>query len=356
MTKELRAAFGIGAMLLALAAGRAEAAAMTFDLWAKPGSLTLPGAAAPVPVWGYSGTAAGAAAVPGPVLVVNEGDVVTVNLHNLLTEPTALLFKGIDMVPDLAGAAASDGTLETLKTYTFTAGAPGAFLYEAGLLANAQHQVAMGLYGALVVRPAAFPTQAYGDVATAFDDEAVLVLSEIDPALNANPAGFDMRNYAPKFWLINGKAYPGTAGITSGAGRRVLLRYLNAGNWHHSMALLGMRQTIVGLDGSPLLHSRSAVAETLGPGQTMDAIATVPASAAVGNQFALYDASLLLHNNRAPGLGGMLTFVTAAAGTPGGGAAPTTTGVAVAPSPTNGSVAVTLSAAIAASGGRSEER
>ena len=41
----------------------------------------------------------------------------------------------------------------------------------------------MGLYGALVVRPAT-AGQAYDDAATAFDDEAVLVLSEIDPALN----------------------------------------------------------------------------------------------------------------------------------------------------------------------------
>lgn len=353
MTRELRGAFGIGAMLLALAAGRAEAAAVTIDLWAKPGTLTLPGAPAPVPVWGYSAAAADPAAVPGPVLVVAEGDVVTVNLHNLLTEPTALLFKGIDMVPDLSGAAASDGVTETVKSLTFTAAAPGAFLYEAGLLPNAQHQVAMGLYGALVVRPAASATQAYADPATAFDDEAVLVLSEIDPALNASPASFDMRNYAPKYWLINGKAYPGTAAITSGAGRRVLLRYLNAGSWHHSMALLGMRQTLMGLDGSPLALSRSVVAETLGPGQTLDAMATVPATAAVGSQFALYDAALLLHNNRAPGLGGMLTFVSAAAGAPGGGAAPTTTGVAVAPSPTNGSVDVSLTASIAAWGGAS---
>ena len=39
------------------------------------------------------------------------------------------------------------------KAYTFTPTEPGTFIYEAGPLANAQHQVAMGLYGTLVVQP-----------------------------------------------------------------------------------------------------------------------------------------------------------------------------------------------------------
>ncbi len=72
----------------------------------------------------------------------------------------------------------------------------------------------MGLYGALIVRPPA-AGQAYDDPATAFDDEAVLVLSEIDPALNnsATPATFDMRKYAPRYFLINGRTHPDTAPV-----------------------------------------------------------------------------------------------------------------------------------------------
>ncbi|MEB0014969.1 multicopper oxidase domain-containing protein, partial [Glaciimonas sp. Cout2] len=81
------------------------------------------------------------------------------------------------MVPDRVGAAPGAST-----SYTFTASRPGTYLYEAGLVPNGQHQVAMGLYGALIVRPA-ISGQAY-DATTAFDDEAVLVISEIDPALN----------------------------------------------------------------------------------------------------------------------------------------------------------------------------
>jgi len=103
------------------------------------------------------------------------------------------------MIPDLTGAPVGGMT-----SYEFTATDPGTFLYEAGLLDNAQHQVAMGLYGALVVRPTAAPPagftgQAYTSPATAFNDEALVVLSEIDPALNnsAAPASFDMRQYKP---------------------------------------------------------------------------------------------------------------------------------------------------------------
>ncbi len=109
----------------------------------------------------------------------------------------------------------------------------------------------------------------------------MLVLSEIDPALNnsANPAAFDMRNYAPRYFLINGKPYPNTAPIASAAGNKVLLRYVNAGAKHHSMAVLGLRQVFVAKDGSPLpTLNHNVAAETLAPGQTGDAIVTIPAA------------------------------------------------------------------------------
>ncbi len=160
----------------------------------------------------------------------------------------------------------------------------------------------------------------------------MLVLSEIDPALNtrANPATFDMRKYAPRYFLINGKAYPDTDPIPTVAGHRVLLRYVNAGNQYHSMAVLGAHQSVIALDGSPLSASRSYVAETFGPGQTSDAIVTAPAATADA-RLAVYDGSLLLHSSNTAGFGGMLTFV-AAAGAGGGTdtAGPGTTNVAYA--------------------------
>jgi FtsP/CotA-like multicopper oxidase with cupredoxin domain len=291
---------------------------VTCNLWAMAGGTTLPDGAS-VTVWGYTEMAGGAITQPGgPALIVRQGDVVNVNLTNNLAEPTALLFQGQAMIPDLEGAAAG-GT----KSYTFTATNPGTFLYEAGLLDNAQHQVAMGLYGALVVRPTT-AGQAYADASTAFTDEALVVLSEIDPALNniatlqpgKTPADFDMRDYSPKYRLINGKAYPQTAPIDFATplatpASRVLLRYVNAGLEHHSMALLGLHQTVIANDGSPLFHSHTVVADTIAPGETQDTIAAIPELTVLGTKFALYDASFLLKNSNAPGTGGMLTFLTA---------------------------------------------
>lgn len=353
--KSSRALLLNGALSACLLAGSAPALAadVTVDLCATTGTMTSLAGTPSVAVLRYAaGICPAAAPMPsavvapgGPVIDVNVGDVVTVNLYNGLGEATGLLFQGQPMVPDTTGAAAYDGTSYVSKSYTFTATKPGTYLYEAALLPNAQHQVAMGLHGALIVRPAA-ALQAYGDPATAFNDEAVLVLSEIDPALNnsANPSQFDMRSFAPSYFLINGKPYPATDPIASASGNKLLLRYVNAGVKHHSMAVLGLRQNFVAKDASLLpMLSHNVVAETLAPGQTGDAIATLP-TVSTESKFAVYDASLSLHNSDMPGMGGMLTFVTAGSGSAATG--PATSALALVPSPSNGSVPVVVSATI----------
>lgn len=414
---------GVLAAFLLAGSGAAMAASVTVDLCATAGSATLPAPSTTVNILGYAlgpCSATATVSVPGgPVIVVNVGDSVTVNLQNKLSEATGLHFQGQNMVPDTTGAPAGTATVFGARSYTFTAANPGTFLYEAALLPNTEYQTAMGLYGALIVRPAPVPftgisvtPTAAGSVtrtdaaasyasgstlvadtailatdvgavvtgagipfgttitavtdatsftmsapalavygaSTAVNDEAVLVLSEIDPALNnsASPAAFDMRSYSPRYFLINGKAYPDTAPIASAAGNKVLLRYVNAGVKHHSMAVLGLRQNFVAKDASLLpTLTLNVAAETLAPGQTGDAIATVPAVTSP-SKFAVYDGSLSLHNNGADNaFGGMLTFVTAGTGTVIAG--PTTSAVALTPNPSNGSLSVTLSATIKSS-------
>ena len=215
-------------------------------------------------------------------------------------------------------------------------------------------QVARGLYGALIVRPAGAPLQAYADPSTTFTDEAVLVLSEIDPAFNAAPATFDLSSFAPKYWLINGKGYPNTDAITTAAGNNVLLRYVNAGLQHHSMALQGLHQTIIATDGQPAMNQSKVVAETVPTGGTLDTIVTMPASLAANSKFALLEAAMHMDNKGATtggviNFGGMLTFLTAAgASTPAG---PVTSAVSLSPNPSSGPAGnapgpVTLSASI----------
>lgn len=292
-------------------AGSASAAPVGIDLYAENGTTDLPGnLGAGMPVLGYcTSTPCTVTAPGGPTLRVAQGSDVTVTLHNGLTgEATSLYVGGQAMVPDTTAVAAGGS-----HTYTFTASRPGTYLYEAGVGAGSQHQVARGLFGALVVDP---PTagQAY-DASTAFAAESVLVLSEVDSRLNRSttPADFDMRSFAPQWSLINGAAAPDTAAVPAGSGQDVLLRWVNAGTGYHSMAVLGADQRVVALDGSQLKNgavdiSRRYVAETFGPGQTADAIVTVPTTAA-DRKLAVYDASLTLHDNNTAGTGGMLTFV-----------------------------------------------
>ncbi len=317
------------------------------DLCATTGTITLPSGPTTLPIWGYAPgdcTRGLPAQLPGPAIVAIEGETINLTLHNGLAEQTAMLFYSQDMPSDMVGAAPGGST-----TYTFPAASPGTYLYEAGLLPNANHQVAMGMFGTLIVRPTT-ANQAYNSPATAYDDEAILVLSEIDPNLNNSlvPATFDLRDFNPTYRLINGKVYPQTDAIPTAAGNNVLLRIVNAGLQPHTMSLLGASQTLVGVDGNLTPYPRGLIAETLASGQTKDIIATIPGGAVPGSKFALYDGSLLLHNNNDAGYGGMMTFLTLAPGLPGGAdiMGPTADTMAVSPSPTDGSTGVTLTAVV----------
>jgi len=316
----------------------ASAATVSINLCALPGTIQLPGAPPPPPttIWGFATTATAGdcstatASLPGPQLDVTLSaaeTTVTFNVTNELPAGQSITFEIPGITFD-AGAAdvAPGGTL----TRSFTAPAsppqsppapgapngPGTYLYGSG--GDGGRQQAMGLYGALIVHPST-PGQAYESNTTAYDVEAPLVLSAIDPAFNnsADPGTYNMYTYRATYWLINGKAYPQTTGITAAAGKKVLLRYLNAGYDNTTMMLLGMHEHVVAKDAWPLSSTYDANAETIPAGATEDAIATVPAGGAPSaNGFALFNRQLHLTNGDQAGTspsppdgGGMLTFI-----------------------------------------------
>lgn len=317
------------------------------DLYAMTGTSTLPGGAT-TPIWGFAATSAGPATLPGPVLIANSGETLNITLHNVnVPTATSLSLSQAAAPPDTTGVTQGNST-----TYTFNNVSPGTYLYEAGLTANGPRETAMGMYGALVVRPASCAQCAY-DSNSAFDDEAVVVLSEIDPALNADPLNFNMPSYNPKYWLINGQSYPNTAAIGTNAGHKVLLRYANAGLEVHSISILGLDQTIVGVDGKVSSYQEAIAADTVPAGASLDAIASVPTNAAAGSAYPLFEAAMHLDNNgtlstttnplSTISTGGMLAFVQVAGGfSP--STAPVTSNVTLSPNPTNGGGTETLNA------------
>ena len=324
--RALKAGLGLAAIAAIVPVGTAAGAvtqgpgctaspgAVSCEFWATSGTVPMPNGAGTlnVSVMGYSDTASGAPILPGPSIVATVGDTVTVTLHNGLTapaEPTGMLFQEQVMAPDLTGVAPG-----AVGTYTFTASRAGTYLYEASPFVRtsagggSQYQTAMGMSGALVVRPDGAPDQAYAAASTAFDAEHVVLTSELDKDLTlANAAGFDMRDYAPEYFLVNGKVAPETADLAAGAGQQVLLRYVNAGIKAHSMSILGQEQAVIGEDGNALDNPRRMVAETFGAGQTDDVIVSLPADA--DGRYPLYDAGMFMNNNTASGMGGMLTFL-----------------------------------------------
>jgi FtsP/CotA-like multicopper oxidase with cupredoxin domain len=254
----------------------------TFNLTAQTAYLTQPDGQA-IYSWGYGCTTTPTAAnfvpaaittgvcngmqVPGPTLVVTEGQTVTVVLTNGLPASagnTSILFPGFTVtspagsgVPGLLTqeAAPGGGTV----TYTFTATSPGTRAYYSGTQGDLQ--IEMGLYGAIIVLPASVPTNctanaatgagglgfagmngvaeahwlesdfrlapaAYDHAQTCYDREYLFQFSEMDPSIHtqalaqvtattgcaAGAVGCSLNvptePYHPSYFMINGRSMP----------------------------------------------------------------------------------------------------------------------------------------------------
>jgi hypothetical protein len=267
----------------------------TCELYAATGTLSLPGGLT-VPIWGYAPAPGAPGQLPGPTIIANTGETLRIVLHNNLPFTTTLSLPGQDWVSDLAGTPEGKS-----RDYTFAAVRPGTFLYQAGLMddpaaagiPDGARQTAMGLYGALIVRPAALPGQANPSPATAFDDETLLIYSEIDPAFNNAPLTSSLNQFLPRFRLLNGQPFSTLAAanrIPVRPGRKILLRQVNAGLQPYTLSVMGLRQILLGPDATGLPSSQTVSAAALGPGQTVDSLVTIPISAPVGFRYLIYDA------------------------------------------------------------------
>jgi FtsP/CotA-like multicopper oxidase with cupredoxin domain len=285
-----------------------------FSLTASDGYVSTPDGNA-IYMWSYASSARGFQ-LPGPTLCVTSGQPVTVVLHNTLPEATSIVFPGQAGVKangnpaqpqfDSGGsllsmvqtAAASDGSV----TYTFTAGSPGTYLYESGT--DVDKQVQMGMYGALVVRPAGHPGQVNDrtDSAFASGHEYVFLLSEIDPDVHLDverSQPIDWTAYTARYFMINGRSMPDTLAPNHASwlpnqpyGALVhirpydaqtnplpaTIRYLNAGTVNYPFHPHGSDERVINRDGHPLAGpngedlSYNKYDIDVGPGQTVDVL------------------------------------------------------------------------------------
>ncbi len=265
-------------------------------------------------VWGFAaaGHNEGRIQLPGPTLIVNQGDQLSVALTNTLTEPVSLVFPGLGPVA-FEGQGAGPGELATAAppggtaTYTVMAAQPGTYTYYSGVDTALQSE--MGLVGTVIVRPAGFdpgaPT-AYGDASSAYEYEYLVVLTDMDAEIHAfveqqvkGSGGLavrpDMRKRWPVYWMVNGRAAPDTmlgnfvaslphqpygGMLRTRPGEKMLLRLVGAGLDPHPFHHHGNHSEMIARDGRPLSSTAGAAIDlsfkdfthTVLPGQTYDVL------------------------------------------------------------------------------------
>lgn len=269
--------------------------------------------------WGYS-VDGSPMQMPGPTLIVTEGDVVTVTLNNKLPKAAgnvSIVFNGQQVTASngVDGALTREAPVNGTVTYTFTATKPGTYQYHSGT--HSDLQVEMGLFGALIVRPAslttACPASLYADATSrgaaydhpgaCYDREYLFITSSIDLQVHTSveaqskgpgPIVLPVDAFASsEYWLLNGRVGPDTmAGdfaqnlehqpygslARMHPGEKVLVRVVGGGREMHPFHLHGNHTRVLARDGNMLLTGTGSLAGPLlftvpsMPGTTNDSI------------------------------------------------------------------------------------
>jgi FtsP/CotA-like multicopper oxidase with cupredoxin domain len=310
----------------------------SFNLVAGPAFISQPDGQA-IYSWGYGCTTGSTPSfapsaittgfcnnmqIPGPTLIVTEGQTVTVTLTNNLPTAagsTSILFPGFTLTSTcpagqhglLTCEAAPGGTV----TYTFTAGSPGTRAYYSGTQGDLQ--VEMGLYGAIVVLPNSVPANctaglpatnpgnnaaakahwqesdfrlaaaAYDNANTCYDREYMFQFSEMDPGIHyaalaqvrakAPTLQVPTEPYHPAYYMINGRSMPDDMDPNYSPqypnqpyngnphmhpGEITLLRIIGQGRWQHPFHEHANHVRILARDGN-LITSATDPTALAGP-------------------------------------------------------------------------------------------
>jgi hypothetical protein len=274
--------------------------------------------------------------LPGPTVIVTEGQSVSVTLTNNLPAGagnTSILFPGFQVTTSggVSGLQTQEAAPGGTVTYNFTATNPGTYSYYSGT--RPELQIEMGLYGAVVVLPStpqsncktkgsySLAANAYDHPESCYDREYLFQFSEIDARIHQQalaqsqacsalgvgatcpPITVVTEPYHPQYFLINGRSMPDDmdADYAPGypnqpyngnphmhPGELVLMRVVGQGRWQHPFHFHGNHARVLARDGNMILSSSPDPAfpsakALAGPllftiptvsGQTVDAIFT----------------------------------------------------------------------------------
>jgi len=341
-------------------AGAEEAAPVKrFHLYATDGYLTLPDGKQ-VYIWGFSlQNAQGTAVYPAPKLEVTEGDTVEVVLTNIGPKKEGIRrlahtihFHGLDTDQANDGVPHTSVPIQVGEsfTYRFTATHAGTYFYHCHV--DTVEHLQMGMFGAFIVKAKDGAKAWTGG--PAYDKEYTFVLNEIDPVWHeAVEAGesYDRTDFHPRYWTINGKAYPDTeknpdSMIEGKVGETVLIRLINAGYEPHSFHMHGHHFQVAASDGRPLPEPVEKDTVLLGPGERYDLLVTFTQS----GMYPFHSHNIVDNTNDGVYPGGLHTMIdiAPAGGSAAGGTHHHAAGGASAPGPAAASAAASAPAAAAA--------
>lgn len=267
-----------------------------------------------VPMFGFNGQ------VPGPMFRVQENDWIKVNVTNNTEEMHTIHWHGVDLIYTMDGVPmVNQDPIHPGETfvYRFQARPHGTRFYHCHF--GTPLHIMAGLHGAFIIDSPNDPvrrdfpyTRDYTLALESFDIEfarthmeEVLAgmkrvnelmsqrrLSHITHAFFKQYEDFvkaieegwrppytrgnaESPQFKPKFFGINGKAFPAT--MTDGhlkirKGEFIRIRLINGGFATHHMHLHGHQFWIVAEDGNPLPYYRRANTVTVSPGKTWDII------------------------------------------------------------------------------------
>ncbi|HEY9084930.1 MAG TPA: multicopper oxidase domain-containing protein [Candidatus Tyrphobacter sp.] len=196
--------------------------------------------------------------VPGPALVVDQGDTVVIDYTNDDVTPDSIHMHGIHDIPvSMDGVAGISQPLVPPGghfLYRFVADTPGTFIYHSH---DNEAMLDSGLYGAIIVRPA-HPRR----IESGLGGDFLEVLSS-----------WQIQSASENHFTINGKEYPATQTLDVRRGERFRIRWINiSGEEFHTMHTHGHYQQIVDRDAQPVTYRDVEDTVLVGPGQRVDVV------------------------------------------------------------------------------------